>query len=204
MISWELCNKGIIWIPNNHSNINIWESNWIPKFKNLRQAIQGPTTIQDESLTIKDIRTNNTWDLKKLAFELPKPLINSILSITPTESPKDIPTWALIENGKFTSNSCYKVVSNINKNLPDFSWIWNLKCLNKIKYFLWKCLHNKLPTRSYLNYIGINIDPICPTCKSENETNDHIFIRCKMVRDIWIFKCLNNDPISTKTIGLLV
>lgn len=48
-----------------------------------------------------------------------------------------------------------------------------------IKYLLWKCLHNKLTSRCYIDHIGINIDPTCPVCKNDKETIEHTFTNCK-------------------------
>lgn len=111
--------------------------------------------------------------------------MNSILSIQPKLYPRDTTTWTFTSNGKFTSRSCSNLVNQASPPLADFNWIWALRCPNKIKFFLWKYLHNKLPTRAYLNYIGINIDPTCPMCKTSTENLEHIFITCPIVNEAW-------------------
>lgn len=101
--------------------------------------------------------------------------------------------WELTGDEKFSSNSCYKLIISNDKNSTDFSWIWDMRCPNKIQILLWKCLHNKLPTRSYLNHIGLNIDPTCPVCKEENESIKHIFTNCKAVLNYWTKIGLNSS-----------
>lgn len=108
-------------MPSNQSNLDIWQSNWIPKSPNLRLAIEGPISNSVNNLTIRDIWDNNKWDLKKITFVLPQPLRNSILSIYPKFCNKDTTTWALTADEKFTSKSCYKLVSLCDPNTTDFS-----------------------------------------------------------------------------------
>lgn len=67
----------------------------------------------------------------------------------------------------------------------DFEWIWKMNCLNKIKIFIWQCLYDRLTCRAYLAHIGINIDPICPICKKEEEFIPHIFFYCNTTRQLW-------------------
>lgn len=83
--------------------------------------------------------------------------------------------------------------SNEN-NLVDFNWIWDSKCPNKIKFLLWKRLHNRLPTRSYLHHIGLNINPLCPVCKNEEETLKHIFTTCTVGKNYWTTLGLRFTP----------
>lgn len=63
--------------------------------------------------------------------------------------------------------------------------ISKLNCPNKLKFLLWKCFHDRLPTRSFLHHIGINIDPICSFCKIHRETSKHIFLECMAVKQLW-------------------
>lgn len=47
-------NKGIRWIPGRNSSLNLWHDKWMPNGR-LRDLIQGPLTIEDESLKVKDV-----------------------------------------------------------------------------------------------------------------------------------------------------
>lgn len=77
---WNFFNKGLKWIPHSNSSMNIWETNWIPKISTLRSEIEGPLTIPNRKLTIKEILLNNKWDLTKITFQLPHHIKNAILS----------------------------------------------------------------------------------------------------------------------------
>lgn len=75
-------------------------------------------------------------------------------------------------------------MSNPDKK-PNYNWIWNLQCPNKIKFFIWQCMHNKIPCRAYLHNIGINIYPSGPMCKEGLEDASHIFIKCSIAARFW-------------------
>lgn len=124
---------------------------------------------------------------------------NNILSVHSINYSNDSIFWELTGDGKFSSKSCYKLISSDNKNSTDFSWIWDMRCPNEIKILLWKCLHNKLPTRSYLHHIGLNIDPTYPVCKDENEYRIHIFTNCKAVLNYWTLRGLNMSALYNDT-----
>lgn len=170
-----MCSKGLKWIPGSCSNLNIWEANWIPKSSELRKVIAGPLNNNNSNLLIKDIWTNGKWALEKISFNLPVDITNCILTLHPNIGKTDKITWVLTGDEKFISKSCYNLSTHSDQPPIDFSWIWELKCPRKMKFLLWKCRHNKLPTRSYLSYIGINIDPTCPVCKQDTESIEHIF-----------------------------
>lgn len=44
-----------------------------------------------------------------------------------------------------------------------------------------------MPTRENLDKRGIDLDSIrCPLCDDDVETEDHLFVSCKLSADIWI------------------
>ena len=54
-----------------------------------------------------------------------------------------------------------------------WSWIWTLKFPPKIKLFLWKCAHPRIPTKSIIfNHLS--------------QTLMHVFRDCPFVRSIWL------------------
>jgi len=55
----------------------------------------------------------------------------------------------------------------------------------KIKNFLWQMLHNALPLRGVLVTRGMVVDPACPLCTQDIETNDHLFWECPSIKEVW-------------------
>ncbi|KAM3266527.1 hypothetical protein P3L10_003521 [Capsicum annuum] len=64
------------------------------------------------------------------------------------------PYWAYNSNGLFSTKSVYDSLITPVSSENEFSWIWKLRTLNKIKRFLWRCSTGKFPTWFYLHFIG--------------------------------------------------
>lgn len=48
----------------------------------------------------------------------------------------------------------------------------------KSRYTLWLILQNNLMTTYRLQTRGIDVEPTCKLCQKEQETRDHIFVKC--------------------------
>ena len=65
-----------------------------------------------------------------------------------------------------------------------WSWIWKLKIPPKIKLFVWKCTHYRIPTKLVIfPYAGLNAR-LCPCC-TDIETLIHVLRDCSFARHIW-------------------
>jgi hypothetical protein len=120
-------------------------------------------------------------------------LIRSIpLSPLPAE---DRIIWRGTKNGIFLIRGAYylemeniaQMHGNVSKPDEGRNWkeIWDLKVPNVVKLFLWKALHNLLPTRTNLARKGVTNDTICPICDREDETVEHILWSCPSSKDVW-------------------
>ncbi|XP_045822165.1 uncharacterized protein LOC123915058 [Trifolium pratense] len=47
---------------------------------------------------------------------------------------------------------------------------------------MWRLAKNILPTRSNLHKKGITLDLLCPLCSSEEESSQHLFLKCDMFK----------------------
>lgn len=115
---------------------------------------------------LQDLINRDGWDTYKISFVL---LPSIVTKINATPIPinyllKDYVTWASSSCGNFTIKFCYILLNPKTILELDFSWIRKLYCPNKIKYFFWQYLHNRIPYRAFLHHIGMNIDHKCPTC----------------------------------------
>lgn len=64
-------------------------------------------------------------------------------------------------------------------------WIWKAPCYNKIRFFIWKCTHNRLPKWKYLAHIENGISQDCPHC-IQPESTIHVLQDCHWAREFWI------------------
>lgn len=70
-----------------------------------------------------------------------------------------------------------------------FSFIWNLKCPNKITFLMWRTMKNRIPTKDNLrrkNIIIQQADLVCCICQHHCETLQYLFIECPVVWSVWI------------------
>ncbi|GJR75014.1 putative RNA-directed DNA polymerase [Tanacetum coccineum] len=74
----------------------------------------------------------------------------------------------------------------------------------KVNVFIWRLKCGRIPVRSILDNIGIDLDStLCPCCENSVETIDHIMVRCPLVSAVWskIFLwwgigCFNGSSLS--------
>lgn len=59
-----------------------------------------------------------------------------------------------------------------------------MNCPNRIKFFLWCCIHDRLKTASILHSLSITSNPLCIIC-SKYETSRHIVLECPIVKRFW-------------------
>ena len=52
---------------------------------------------------------------------------------------------------------------------------------------LWRVMHNALTVRAFLHEIHVDVRPQCVLCQAENETLDHLFLQCPIVKPVWTF-----------------
>ena len=74
----------------------------------------------------------------------------------------------------------------------DWSSIWKTNLKNTImdpedKDFWYKLKHRCLPTMDFVFKIGKTNTNMCPLCKVEPETHEHLFIYCIRTLDAWIY-----------------
>ena len=67
----------------------------------------------------------------------------------------------------------------------EFKWIWKMDVPPKIIIFLWQKLHNALPIRGNFLRRDFGIDPACPFCDDDIESNDHLFWECPFTQKLW-------------------
>ncbi|GKV32072.1 hypothetical protein SLEP1_g40703 [Rubroshorea leprosula] len=98
-------------------------------------------------------------------------LLNQIHDITIERGKKDLWEWQHNKDGRYTTKSAYKALSDGN----------GVEQARRL-------LQNKIPTRSNLFKRGIlkNLEECkCIFCGVENEDSNHLFIHCKIASDLW-------------------
>lgn len=177
------------WIVGNGKKINFWYDKWIDNFTINDYVSDIPLHLK--SLKVANIINKNTksWNLSVIAPYCPDFIIRKIMAIhIPHTRQKDDFRWAFTKQGKFTIKSAYLWL--LNKNIPiiqptlPWNCIWKLKICPRIKFFTWQLIQNCLPNSVILKQKKILDSNFCPLCKSQPETNHHLFLECPLFDQI--------------------
>ena len=55
----------------------------------------------------------------------------------------------------------------------------------RLKVFMWRLGSNTLPTKQVLLHKTGFGDPMCPLCGSDEESYQHLFLKCSVICPIW-------------------
>ena len=179
--------KGSRWTVGRDSKISFWNGNWTKKGP-IRQLIQGPLTQEALALEIKDVIQDSGWNWSKLPFDFPldcKLMLQAIL-ISHLGRGCDRIAWADNPKGIFDLKSAYGIAMGDDTSMAfNADWIWKLKTLPRIQFFLWKCAHNSIGVKDCLVGRGMGNDNQCAICHGGAESILHALKDCPQVQSIW-------------------
>ena len=148
----------------------------------------GPMDKRESNMEVREVVSANGWNWSKISFELP---LNIKLEIQATPyaiaaRSEDRLSWAANSHGNFDLNSVYKLATSRSDNLEfEGDWIWKIKILPRIQFFVWKCFHNSIGVKGCRPSRGVNSDLFCPRCRDELETIIHLLRDCGDSKDLW-------------------
>ncbi|XP_074283358.1 uncharacterized protein LOC141607909 [Silene latifolia] len=99
--------------------------------------------------------------------------------------------WKHTSDGLYTVSSAYKTLiakhAKIDANAHVKFWrqFWKLKLHPCCQLFVWKLMHNTLPTKELLLQKGLQLSHRCVFYKQYPETADHLFRLCEVAQVIW-------------------
>ena len=176
----EVFNARTKWVIGNDSNLRFWMDNWSPQGP-IRDLVQGPLTREEGNMKVKEVILANGWNWSKISFDLPLSIKLGIQA-TPyaiAARSEDGMSWAANTHGNFDLKNVYNLATSGNVN-HEFrgNWIWRIKILPRIQFFVGKCFHNSIGVKDCLASRGISSDPSCPRCRNEPETIIHLLRDC--------------------------
>ncbi|XP_071923241.1 uncharacterized protein [Coffea arabica] len=185
----------------NGRGTRIWEDNWIPG------TVEGkPTTTRPlgcQLTLVSDLIRHNRWNrvlvFKTFNSQDAERILSIPLSVTGCE---DSYFWMHSQAGQYTVHSGYKawLKAEENKytrrkedagtsfegtNSKIWNSLWQQKVSQKLKVFIWKCLHGGLPVKEAIFSRTKLGNPICTGCGEKVETIEHMLLQCAKVKEIW-------------------
>lgn len=184
----RVLSHGVRWKVGSGSQVNITADDWVPgvsvRFKDSVPSDDLPSMVEQ----IID-PASHSWDSTRIRQVFPPPIADSILGMERLhEKMDDFVYWKFTRDGSFTTKSAYAhiltqdgLVRSLNSTIIPGWWkkFWGLLILPKWKIFVWKILHNGLPTAVVLVLKGVPVNATCGFCHQHPETISHIFQHCE-------------------------
>ncbi|OMO54874.1 reverse transcriptase [Corchorus capsularis] len=154
----EVLRGGSRWRVGNGYEIDVWSDNWLNKPPTFKPQAQIGTICH--ATTISSLMDYpGHWDLDLLQELVVPEDVTRILCIPLSILPyRDTLIWNDTANGIYTIKSGYHVarrmlgkeVSSVDGRLSRWPIVWGASVLPKIKFFMWRLLHNILPRKDQL------------------------------------------------------
>ncbi|XP_057803315.1 uncharacterized protein LOC131018618 [Salvia miltiorrhiza] len=168
----------------NGESTNFWKDDWIGYKLADRCAV--PVLFLDSlNFTVADYFYDGVWHFtQNFVNNFPEVVCDILLLPIGTDS--DTRFWKNSVHGQVTSalafaNNCHRF-----PQVTWGTWIWERFIPMRRSMVVWRVLHNRLPTYDSLIRHGLIKPNHCPFCFRNNESIDHIFWSCMLVRETWI------------------
>ncbi|KAM1344989.1 hypothetical protein PS2_034172 [Malus domestica] len=199
--SWrDLIHSGSHWQIMGGEGVRVWVDRWLPSLPLGHHEPLGEVSVTPNMRVSSLIApSSQEWDVGFLQPVISMANHEAILA-TPIDDPrrKDLFVWAANKNGRYSVKSGYRWLQSRSlavrdhrlpgaRSVPREVWrgIWHLEVPPKIRLFFWLSVHNGLPTHAALFKRRVSPSPLCPIFHCDDETIEHLFLRCSWVQAIW-------------------
>ncbi|CAN0880449.1 Putative ribonuclease H protein At1g65750 [Linum grandiflorum] len=189
----DLLLQGLRWQVGDGRSINALNDKWlplpIPRPPQLLRHLEPRAMFY----RVADLIHHGQWDMHILNLLFTDNDVQTILAIPlPIEQTTDKHIWPLSPSGAYKVLSGYELAvgpiiqesyySPLSDMLPaDWTSMWNIPMIPKLKLFIWKILRGALPTRDLIQTRIRDINPQCPVCHGVYESPEHLFMQCPLV-----------------------
>ncbi|XP_026451007.1 uncharacterized protein LOC113351192 [Papaver somniferum] len=181
-------------IEKSHLWYKLIEEKWIGEscFMNSFKSLYKLGRLQNASI-VEHIIDDGSWkfDFKICLTNEESTLLWTLLHIIGSNPPTfDALTytrrWPLTTSGTFSIKSLYaNMISNAGDDNYPYKFVWLSGIPPKVNFLLWCAVHGKLNSQDMMQIKGIDIYSSCILCGDCTESQDLIFIHCKVAHKIW-------------------
>nr|KYP73211.1 Putative ribonuclease H protein At1g65750 family [Cajanus cajan] len=144
--------------------------------------------IADTNKKVADCWVSGEWSFNALYTVLPTELINSVQQLSVGNSPLGLDhfAWRGDISGCYTAASGYRFLTPGLAAEGDAIWkkLWRIMIPEKVKFFLWQCLHSALPTNQVRADRRLAESGACSRCSCPHETILHALRDCPYSREV--------------------
>lgn len=178
-------------------SIRIWFDPWIPYVGDFKISSAIMPGLEETKVSNLFKSNSREWDKDLISDIFSVEDANRILRIPLSQTAmEDFWMWLEDNSGIYSVKSGYRwLCKSYNQpyhSVPGFNWskLWSLAIPPKVKKFVWRLLHNCIPTLDNLRKF-VDVDPMCPVCKSNFESVEHLIWSCPFSQSCW---ALSNIP----------
>ncbi|CAL8095625.1 unnamed protein product [Prunus armeniaca] len=198
--------QGARWQILNGRQAKIWTDRWIPSLHDgkLHPHLQAPVDPNTRVETLIDW-DSKSWNLTPIQDSITdeEKLVVQLIPIGNGRE-EDRLVWPGEKNSRFSVRSGYHYIhalqvevaarkASTSSRIDPLVWknIWKAEVPPKIKNFLWRATHDRLPTAMALHKRKIARTLLCPICQAHEESIKHLLLFCPWVELIWFGGPLN-------------
>ena len=189
----KVVEEGSCWRVGDGKQIEVWEDAWLNKAPGFKATppSQTPTPLKVAALINEDNRTWKMEMVNELFVESDVSIITRIHLSNRSMTDKQI--WRDSPIGMLTVKSAYfyarmvlgKENQLMSQRKPLWRLFWTAKTIPKVKYFVWRLLHEIIPIGSLLLKRGLDVDNYCTVCGQPGDTLRHVFLDCNLSKAVW-------------------
>ena len=196
------------WQIGNGRSISINHPLWWP--------MQGSVGNQSDVQVVSDLLTHSSsfwnftrWNIPLVKSLYPDTLANSIIFILVSiVGGPDSLIWTKSSSGSYTTKAGYAFLfkekfPNQPATDPFWKFLWSISLPQKQLLFIWKLLHQAIPSTDVLRDHHLTINNSCHFGCSEEESIHHLFFSCPVVKAAWYGLFPFNLPLHLQTNDLL-
>ncbi|XP_061354128.1 uncharacterized protein LOC133298795 [Gastrolobium bilobum] len=180
------------WELGNGKEVRFWKDVWLPSSCKLEDFAEDEDILRMDNVKVADVVSiSGEWVFSKLNSWLPLNIVDIIRSVLPPNAydGPDRKIWGIHKSQSVSVSFLYDYLSNyevIDDDVVKKTWnrLWTWKGPQRIKIFIWKMLHQKLLTNSYMSSWN-GSDGMCSCGSGEPEFIIHALRDCHRAKVIW-------------------
>ncbi|XP_057444459.1 uncharacterized protein LOC130736674 [Lotus japonicus] len=194
----DFISKGSAWRIGNGTTVRIWHDNWLPNGSPINYREDVVQELGLERVVDLLLPDGRGWNKELIEWTFCPATALRILAVPlPFQPQDDHMYWAGSGDGKYCVKSGYEFLrGKVSQQLSEASstirfsaefWkeLWKSSCLPRCKELVWRACNGALPVRGALRKRGLDVDPSCMRCGEEDESIEHVFLRCPVARACW-------------------
>ncbi|XVF12875.1 hypothetical protein REPUB_Repub08aG0157600 [Reevesia pubescens] len=183
--------RGIRWQVGNGNTIKFWSDWWVGTGPLIHFSTHDMESLDVNMKVNAVLDATGNWDLHRLQTLLPPDLVEEVRAIPLMlgQPGVDLPYWGFTRNGDFNVSSAYEVVSKTLDvavgDIRNTKWIWQLRCPERVRFFVWLLFHDKLNTNEKRVKKGMATSAACCFCMEAVESIQHVLMECPFALEVW-------------------